>query len=309
MRSALVWSVIWTGLGLAFGALVLAFDSSASAGEYVAGFLIEKSLSLDNLFVFAVLFSFFAVPQALRQRVLVLGIAGAIVLRVLFIVAGGEGVGGGDGGTYGGGAGCRARGHLPARRAAAVHRVQDRPAGWRGGRPGEDAGDAGYAPRAAPEPGLRRLEAVHPRRRPARGHAADGRLSHDRRVRRHVRDRLDPGDLRHHAGHVHRLRGERLQPPRHGQPVLPARRAAGPLPLPQRRPGGDPRLRRGQTDPRRRLAPADRPVPGGRGRLADRRGAVLGAGGAARGGHRGPPPAGRGVPAGGVVRRRRPRRS
>src|SRR4051794_13375453 len=88
MRSALVWSVIWTGLGLAFGALVLAFDSSASAGEYVAGFLIEKSLSLDNLFVFAVLFSFFAVPQALRQRVLVLGVAGAIVLRVIFIVAG-----------------------------------------------------------------------------------------------------------------------------------------------------------------------------------------------------------------------------
>src|SRR3954470_12616614 len=88
MRSALAWSVIWPGLGLAFGALVLAFDSSASAGEYVAGFLIEKSLSLDNLFVFAVLFSFFAVPQELRQRVLVLGIAGAIVLRVAFIVAG-----------------------------------------------------------------------------------------------------------------------------------------------------------------------------------------------------------------------------
>src|SRR3954470_17665782 len=88
MRSALAWSVIWPGLGLAFGALVLAFDSSASAGEYVAGFLIEKSLSLDNLFVFAVLFSFFAVPEALRQRVLVLGIAGAIVLRVIFIFAG-----------------------------------------------------------------------------------------------------------------------------------------------------------------------------------------------------------------------------
>src|SRR3712207_6118510 len=88
VRSALLWSIIWTGLGIAFGALVLAFDSSAAAGEYLAGFLIEKSLSLDNLFVFAVLFTFFAVPQELRQRVLVLGIAGAIVLRVIFIVAG-----------------------------------------------------------------------------------------------------------------------------------------------------------------------------------------------------------------------------
>ena len=88
MRSALVWSVVWTVIGVGFAGLVLAFDSSASAGEYLAGYLIEKSLSLDNLFVFAVLFSFFAVPQALRQRVLVLGVAGAIVLRVLFIVAG-----------------------------------------------------------------------------------------------------------------------------------------------------------------------------------------------------------------------------
>jgi len=88
VRSALVWSIVWTALGIGFAALVLAFGDGADAGEYLAGFLIEKSLSLDNLFVFAVLFSFFAVPQELRQRVLVLGIAGAIVLRVAFIVAG-----------------------------------------------------------------------------------------------------------------------------------------------------------------------------------------------------------------------------
>src|SRR3954452_7259895 len=87
-RSALVWSIVWTGIGVAFAAFFVWFDSSAAAGEYLAGFLIEKSLSLDNLFVFAVLFSFFAVPEALRQRVLVLGIAGAIVLRVIFIFAG-----------------------------------------------------------------------------------------------------------------------------------------------------------------------------------------------------------------------------
>lgn len=88
LRSALLWSLVWTGLGIAFGALLLLWRDSSDAGEYLAGFLIEKSLSLDNLFVFAVLFSFFAVPEAQRQRVLVLGIAGAIVLRGIFILAG-----------------------------------------------------------------------------------------------------------------------------------------------------------------------------------------------------------------------------
>ena len=88
MRSAVVWSIVWTAIGVAFGALVLLLADGELAGEYLAGFLIEKSLSLDNLFVFAVLFTFFAVPDSQRQRVLVLGIAGAIVLRALFIFAG-----------------------------------------------------------------------------------------------------------------------------------------------------------------------------------------------------------------------------
>jgi tellurite resistance protein TerC len=87
-RSALAWSVGWTAIGVAFAAVVLAVDGGRSASEYLAGFLIEKSLSLDNLFVFAVLFAFFAVPAEQRRRVLVYGIAGAIVLRALFIVAG-----------------------------------------------------------------------------------------------------------------------------------------------------------------------------------------------------------------------------
>jgi tellurite resistance protein TerC len=88
MRSAVIWSIVWTAIGVAFGALVLVIADGELAGEYLAGFLIEKSLSLDNLFVFAVLFSFFAVPDTQRQRVLVLGIAGAIVLRAIFIFAG-----------------------------------------------------------------------------------------------------------------------------------------------------------------------------------------------------------------------------
>jgi tellurite resistance protein TerC len=88
MRRALVWSVVWTAVGAGFAVVLLAFDGRTSAEEYLAGFLIEKSLSLDNLFVFAVLFSFLAVPADQRRRVLLYGIGGAIVLRALFILVG-----------------------------------------------------------------------------------------------------------------------------------------------------------------------------------------------------------------------------
>jgi tellurite resistance protein TerC len=88
MRRALFWSVAWTAIGAAFAAVLYVFGSSDAAEEYLAGFLIEKSLSLDNLFVFAVLFAFLAVPQGERRRVLLYGVAGAIVLRGLFILVG-----------------------------------------------------------------------------------------------------------------------------------------------------------------------------------------------------------------------------
>ncbi len=88
VRSAAIWSVAWTLIGAAFGAILLLVDGATQAGQYLSGFLIEKSLSLDNLFVFAVLFGFFSVPGEQRQRVLVLGIAGAIVLRTAFILLG-----------------------------------------------------------------------------------------------------------------------------------------------------------------------------------------------------------------------------
>jgi tellurite resistance protein TerC len=87
-RAALGWSVAWTAIGAGFAAVLLVLDSSVAAEAYLAGFLVEKSLSLDNLFVFAVLFAFLGVPAAQRRRVLIYGVAGAIVLRALFIVAG-----------------------------------------------------------------------------------------------------------------------------------------------------------------------------------------------------------------------------
>ena len=87
-RTALGWSIAWTAIGVAFAVVVLLIEDGAAASEYLAGFLIEKSLSLDNLFVFAILFTFFKVPGDLRLKVLVWGIAGAIVLRTIFILVG-----------------------------------------------------------------------------------------------------------------------------------------------------------------------------------------------------------------------------
>ena len=64
-RTALGWSLAWTAIGVAFALVVLLIEDGTAASEYLAGFLIEKSLSLDNLFVFAILFTFFKVPAAL----------------------------------------------------------------------------------------------------------------------------------------------------------------------------------------------------------------------------------------------------
>ena len=88
LRTAVAWSVAWTAIGVGFTGVVLALDGGRAAGEYLAGFVVEKSLSLDNLFVFAVLFGYFAVPPHERRRVLVYGIAGAIAMRALFIAIG-----------------------------------------------------------------------------------------------------------------------------------------------------------------------------------------------------------------------------
>jgi tellurite resistance protein TerC len=87
-RRALWWSIAWTGLGLGFAALLLVWKGNGPAEEFLAGFVIEKSLSIDNLFVFALIFSYFAVPAAYQRRVIYWGIIGAIVLRGLFIAAG-----------------------------------------------------------------------------------------------------------------------------------------------------------------------------------------------------------------------------
>jgi tellurite resistance protein TerC len=87
-RRAIAWSIVWTALGFGFAGYLWALHGRDPAEEYVAGFLIEKSLSVDNLFVFALIFGYFAVPSTSQRRVLFWGIAGAIVLRGIFIAAG-----------------------------------------------------------------------------------------------------------------------------------------------------------------------------------------------------------------------------
>lgn len=96
IKEAATWSGIWIGVSLLFaGALWWYLDSTAGrelanqkALEYITGYLIEKSLAIDNVFVWLILFSFFAIPLELQKRVLILGVLGAIVMRTVMIFAG-----------------------------------------------------------------------------------------------------------------------------------------------------------------------------------------------------------------------------
>ena len=85
---ALAWSAVWLILGTAFGAVVWAAWGAQRAGEYFGGYLIEKSLAVNNIFVFALIFTSFAVPQAYQHRVLFYGVLGALVMRAGFIAGG-----------------------------------------------------------------------------------------------------------------------------------------------------------------------------------------------------------------------------
>jgi tellurite resistance protein TerC len=87
-RESLAWSLGWLVLGVAVTAVVLAFNGSEDGVNYLTVYLIERSLSLDNLFVFILLFAYFGVPQEFRARLLFWGIIAALVLRGLAILGG-----------------------------------------------------------------------------------------------------------------------------------------------------------------------------------------------------------------------------
>lgn len=88
VREAAVWSALWVTLGLAFGGVIWAAYGAQAGGEYYAGYLIEKSLAVDNVFVFALIFTAFAVPPQFQHRVLFYGVLGALVFRAVFIAGG-----------------------------------------------------------------------------------------------------------------------------------------------------------------------------------------------------------------------------
>jgi tellurite resistance protein TerC len=88
LRESLTWTCAWVGLALIFNAGVWHFAGSGKALEFFTGYVIEKSLSVDNVFVFALLFSYFAVPPAHQHKVLFWGILGALAMRAVMIVVG-----------------------------------------------------------------------------------------------------------------------------------------------------------------------------------------------------------------------------
>ena len=87
-KEALTWSGIWIALSLLFAGIIYRWHGRDDAVMYLTGYLIEWSLSVDNLFVFLVIFSYFHIPTRFQHRILFWGIAGALVMRALFISVG-----------------------------------------------------------------------------------------------------------------------------------------------------------------------------------------------------------------------------
>ncbi len=90
MREALTWSAVWVALALAFNGLIWWQRGGEAGLQFLAGYLVEKSLSVDNIFVFVLLFTYFKVPAAYQHKLLFWGVLGALVMRAAFIFAGVE---------------------------------------------------------------------------------------------------------------------------------------------------------------------------------------------------------------------------
>jgi tellurite resistance protein TerC len=88
VRESLALSAFYVTIGLAFGAVIYWWMGAQAATEYLTGFVVEKSLAMDNIFVIAMIFSYFAIPAAYQHRVLVYGILGVLILRGIMIAAG-----------------------------------------------------------------------------------------------------------------------------------------------------------------------------------------------------------------------------
>ena len=93
VKKAAAWRAVWVSMGLGFAVLLGFTQGSTAAGEYLSGYLVELSLSIDNLFVFAVIFGYFAVPKEVQPRVLLFGVLGALIFRGIFIAIGAAALG------------------------------------------------------------------------------------------------------------------------------------------------------------------------------------------------------------------------
>lgn len=90
LKSSFIWTLFWVSLALCFNGLIWYWAGESVAIEFLTGYLVEWSLSMDNVFVFAVVFSFFQIPLENQYRVLFWGILGAVIMRLIFIFAGTE---------------------------------------------------------------------------------------------------------------------------------------------------------------------------------------------------------------------------
>ena len=87
-KKALLWVAFWFGLAMIFNTGIYFFYGETKALEFLGGYIIEQSLSLDNLFLFLLIFSSFGIPTICQRRILNYGIIGAVILRLIFIVLG-----------------------------------------------------------------------------------------------------------------------------------------------------------------------------------------------------------------------------
>jgi len=87
-REAITWSAVWIALALIFNVGIWYYFGEVKAIEFLTGYLVEKSLSVDNIFVFVLIFSAFQVPAQYQHRVLFWGVFGALIMRAIFIFAG-----------------------------------------------------------------------------------------------------------------------------------------------------------------------------------------------------------------------------
>ena len=95
VKSALIQTAMWISVALVFGAWVFIQHGADASGSYYAAYVIEKAMSVDNLFVFILLFSMFSIPEEYQHKALFYGVFGAIIFRAIFVVAGSAAIIGG----------------------------------------------------------------------------------------------------------------------------------------------------------------------------------------------------------------------